>query len=236
MSAHARLSTPKVSLENVAQPLQQHCTQYSESRPNIPNANRRLAARWGRWPRGALNALSPWRPTSPRASSGVSLFPTVIGRVGRYLAAEAKVPVGSALGYLIAPPLEAMVGVDAALKAAEVTLVRFFGPSTTTNVTVQNGYTRTPPTATLTAMLGEGQVTALRDVIAPLGRNGLRDLRNEVHRYLALSFSSPTEQGLVGARKYRHGAFAKGVSRTRMTTLAPRHRGSRWLRASTSAS
>ena len=64
---------------------------------------------------------------------GVTVFPTVIGRVGRYLAAEAKVPVGAALGYFIAPPLEAVVGVDAALKAAEVELVRFFGPPTETN-------------------------------------------------------------------------------------------------------
>lgn len=64
---------------------------------------------------------------------GVTVFPTVIGSVGRYLAAEAKVPVGSALGYLIAPPLEAMVGVDAALKAADVSLARFFGPPTETN-------------------------------------------------------------------------------------------------------
>jgi len=66
-------------------------------------------------------------------SSGVTVFPTVIGRVGRYLAAEARVPVGSALGYFIAPPVEAMVGVDAALKAAGVELARFFGPPTETN-------------------------------------------------------------------------------------------------------
>jgi ethanolamine utilization protein EutL len=41
--------------------------------------------------------------------------------------------VGQPLGYLIAPPVEAMVGVDAALKAADVTLAKFFGPPTETN-------------------------------------------------------------------------------------------------------
>lgn len=66
-------------------------------------------------------------------ASGVSVFPTVIGSVGRYLAREGKVPVGSALGYLIAPPVEALVGVDAALKSASVEMVRFFGPPSETN-------------------------------------------------------------------------------------------------------
>ncbi len=65
--------------------------------------------------------------------SGVTVFPTVIGSVGSYLAGQAGVAVGSAFGYFIAPPVEAVVGVDAALKAAEVELARFFGPPTETN-------------------------------------------------------------------------------------------------------
>lgn len=65
--------------------------------------------------------------------SGVSIFPTVIGRVGSYLAAQAEVPVGSALAYLIAPPIEAMIGLDAALKCSDVALARFFGPPSETN-------------------------------------------------------------------------------------------------------
>jgi ethanolamine utilization protein EutL len=65
--------------------------------------------------------------------TGVTLFPTVIGRVGRYLAAQAAVPEGSALAYLIAPPVEAMVALDAALKVADVRLARFFGPPSETN-------------------------------------------------------------------------------------------------------
>ena len=37
------------------------------------------------------------------------------------------------MAYLIAPPLEAMVALDAALKAADVTLRLFYGPPTETN-------------------------------------------------------------------------------------------------------
>lgn len=65
--------------------------------------------------------------------TGVTLFPTVIGRVGRYLAAQARVDEGSALAYLIAPPIEAMVALDAALKVSDVSLARFFGPPSETN-------------------------------------------------------------------------------------------------------
>jgi ethanolamine utilization protein EutL len=64
---------------------------------------------------------------------GPTFFPAVIGSVGQYLAAQASVPVGSSLGYFIAPPIEAMLGLDAALKAADVKLAKFFGPPTETN-------------------------------------------------------------------------------------------------------
>ena len=37
------------------------------------------------------------------------------------------------MAYLIAPPLEAMSGLDAALKAAEVELKVFYGPPSETN-------------------------------------------------------------------------------------------------------
>jgi ethanolamine utilization protein EutL len=66
-------------------------------------------------------------------SSGVNLFPTVIGSVGEYLAAQAGVRPGAPLGYFIAPPIEAMLGTDAALKAANVELLKLFGPPTETN-------------------------------------------------------------------------------------------------------
>ena len=56
-----------------------------------------------------------------------------LNRVGSFLAAEAGVPVGSAIAYLIAPPLEAMYAMDAALKAAEVKLSRLYAPPSETN-------------------------------------------------------------------------------------------------------
>jgi ethanolamine utilization protein EutL len=62
-----------------------------------------------------------------------AFFPHVIEETGRYLAPLAGVPVGSPLAYLIAPPTEAMIGLDAALKAANVKLLKYFGPPTETN-------------------------------------------------------------------------------------------------------
>lgn len=56
-----------------------------------------------------------------------------VARTGSYLSKVAKVPQGSALAYLIAPPVEAMVGIDAALKAAAVEPGVFFLPPTETN-------------------------------------------------------------------------------------------------------
>jgi ethanolamine utilization protein EutL len=41
--------------------------------------------------------------------------------------------VGSALAYLIAPPIESMVGLDAALKASDVKLCKLYAPPSETN-------------------------------------------------------------------------------------------------------
>lgn len=67
------------------------------------------------------------------APNSPAFFPHVIAETGRYLAPLANVKVGSPLAYLIAPPTEAIVGIDAALKSANVTLQKFFGPPTETN-------------------------------------------------------------------------------------------------------
>lgn len=64
---------------------------------------------------------------------GPSFFPHVIGNLGRYLAPQAGVEPGTAMAYLIAPPLESVIALDAALKAAPVRLAKFFGPPTETN-------------------------------------------------------------------------------------------------------
>ena len=56
-----------------------------------------------------------------------------VSRTGAYLADLAHVPVGQAIAYLIAPPVEAVLGLDAALKASDVELTEFFAPPTETN-------------------------------------------------------------------------------------------------------
>jgi ethanolamine utilization protein EutL len=70
---------------------------------------------------------------SADAQGQTTFFPHVISSLGRYLSAEAGLSVGEPMAYLIATPLEAVYAVDAALKAAEVRLVKSFEPPTETN-------------------------------------------------------------------------------------------------------
>jgi ethanolamine utilization protein EutL len=77
------------------------------------------------WFYGIAVAADPARP--------VALFPHVIASVGRYLAPLADIEIGSPLAYLIAPPLESIVGLDAACKAGRVRMVKWFGPPSETN-------------------------------------------------------------------------------------------------------
>ena len=65
--------------------------------------------------------------------AGVPCFAETISSVGTFLAGEAGIPAGTALAYLIAPPLESMYALDAALKAADVRLVRLYAPPSPTN-------------------------------------------------------------------------------------------------------
>ena len=70
---------------------------------------------------------------SANADGSVSYYAHCISRSGSYLSQAADVPTGSPLAYLIAPPLEALFGLDAALKAANVRIARFYGPPSETN-------------------------------------------------------------------------------------------------------
>jgi ethanolamine utilization protein EutL len=67
------------------------------------------------------------------ADDSVVYFAQCISRTGSYLSSLANAPQGVSMAYLIAPPLEAMVGLDAALKMAQVQLKTFYGPPTETN-------------------------------------------------------------------------------------------------------
>lgn len=57
----------------------------------------------------------------------------VVSRTGSYLSQTANIPLGDPIAYLVAPPLEATYGIDAALKAAEVDLVTYVAPPSETN-------------------------------------------------------------------------------------------------------
>ncbi|MEN6419937.1 MAG: ethanolamine utilization microcompartment protein EutL [Clostridiaceae bacterium] len=70
---------------------------------------------------------------SANASGSIRYFAHCVSRTGSYLSQVAGVPEGTPLAYVIAPPAEAIVGIDAALKSAEVQLARFYGPPTETN-------------------------------------------------------------------------------------------------------
>ncbi len=70
---------------------------------------------------------------SANDDDSVVYFAHCISRTGSYLSKAANVPEGTAMAYLIAPPLEAMVGLDAALKAAQVEMKVFYGPPSETN-------------------------------------------------------------------------------------------------------
>ena len=64
---------------------------------------------------------------------GVPCLAYTISSCGHFLSREAGVRPGAALAYLIAPPLEAMVGLDAALKASDVRLCKLYAPPSETN-------------------------------------------------------------------------------------------------------
>ncbi len=64
---------------------------------------------------------------------GIAVFPHVIGSLGSYLSAQAGLQVGDAMAYLVAPPMEHTIALDAALKAAEVDARLILTPPSETN-------------------------------------------------------------------------------------------------------
>ena len=70
---------------------------------------------------------------SANADDSIVYFAHTVSRTGSYLSKTAGVREGEALAYLIAPPLEAVVGLDKAMKAADVTLAALFEPPSETN-------------------------------------------------------------------------------------------------------
>lgn len=70
---------------------------------------------------------------SANEDDSIVYYAQCISRTGSYLSEGAGIPEGEALAYLIAPPLEAMYGVDAALKAADVKMCVLYAPPSETN-------------------------------------------------------------------------------------------------------
>ena len=66
-------------------------------------------------------------------ANGVPYLAHTVSSVGSFLAEEAGVQAGTAIAYLIAPPLEAIYGLDGALKAADVELCKLYSPPSETN-------------------------------------------------------------------------------------------------------
>ncbi|MBF0805207.1 MULTISPECIES: ethanolamine utilization microcompartment protein EutL [unclassified Streptococcus] len=70
---------------------------------------------------------------SANEDNSIPYFAHCIARSGSYLSQAANAEEGTAIAYLIAPPAEAVVGLDAALKAADVQIGAFYGPPSETN-------------------------------------------------------------------------------------------------------
>jgi ethanolamine utilization protein EutL len=70
---------------------------------------------------------------SANEEGSIAFFPHVISRTGSYLSRVCNIPLGDPLAYLIAPPLEGVMALDAALKAAAVRIVSYTAPPSETN-------------------------------------------------------------------------------------------------------
>ena len=104
------------------------------STPNAGEVIGILAARTpGAVRSGMEAALAALQRVGFEEVGGVPYLAHTVSSVGSFLAKEAGVRVGTALAYLIAPPLESMYALDAALKAADVTLCKLYNPPSETN-------------------------------------------------------------------------------------------------------
>ncbi len=97
----------------------------------------------------------------------------VVEATGRYLSREAHIDEGAPLAYLIAPPLEAAVAVDAALKAGRVSLQKWIEAPSETNF---SGAFLSGPLDEL-----EAARDAFLDAIHDVGTRPLAAARRPVH-------------------------------------------------------
>ena len=104
---------------------------------STPNAGEVIGILAGQTP-GAVHsgmeaALSALERLGFAETNNVPYLAHTVASAGSFLAKEAGVRPGTALAYLIAPPLEGMYAMDAALKAADVKLCKLYAPPSETN-------------------------------------------------------------------------------------------------------
>ena len=107
------------------------------SNASTPNAGEVIGILAGQTP-GAVRsgmeaALSALERLGFSETNNVPYLAHTVASVGIFLAKAAGIRQGSALAYLIAPPLEGMYAMDAALKAADVKLCKLYAPPSETN-------------------------------------------------------------------------------------------------------
>ncbi len=102
-----------------------------------PNAGEVIGILAGRTPgavkSGMAAALNTLQAVGFQQAGEVPYLAHTVSRTGSFLSKEAGVQEGSALAYLIAPPLESMYALDGAMKAADVKLCKLYTPPTETN-------------------------------------------------------------------------------------------------------
>ena len=104
---------------------------------STPNAGEVIGILAGQTPgavhSGMETALAALERLGFAEANKVPYLAHTVASAGIFLAGEAGVQQGTALAYLIAPPLEAMYAMDAALKAADVKLCKLYAPPSETN-------------------------------------------------------------------------------------------------------
>lgn len=102
----------------------------SSSESSARKTRRKSKAGWKR--RSASSETTP-AFTARTTMTRLSTLRTAFRAPGSYLSEAAGIAEGEAIAYLIAPPAEAIVALDAAMKAADVQMCLFYGPPTETN-------------------------------------------------------------------------------------------------------
>lgn len=102
-----------------------------------PNAGEVLGILAGQTPGALRSGMEAAIATLDRVGfeevNKVPFLAHTVSSTGTYLSRQAGIQPGEPLAYLIAPPLEGMYALDAALKAADVRLCKLYEPPSETN-------------------------------------------------------------------------------------------------------